>query len=135
MNIVNCPHVNGRYGAHGMCRTCYNKSREKRTPKWGKASGVKGRPRGSQDALRRQAGTCPHPDRPVRARGMCGPCYVTDMRERRIEPLIPNLGEIIEDMEFLNLTLVGAAHMFKTTEERLAKRLVNAGRKDLVPDE
>lgn len=70
-----------------------------------------------------------HPDRPHRAKGMCGPCYF--LAYRGGEPRNAYGKILVEELDFQTFTWDALEESFGTTREKLAKSLWQSDRKDL----
>jgi len=74
-----------------------------------------------------------HPDRPVRARGLCGPCYVVATRNGRLEPSEKRyVDALIEELEFMPRTWDQLEGDFGRTRQQMSAALYRRGRKDLI---
>jgi len=74
-----------------------------------------------------------HPDRPVRARGLCGSCYVMATRNRELEPSEKRyVDALIEELEFMPRTWDQLEGDFGRTRQQMSAALYRRGRKDLI---
>jgi hypothetical protein len=73
-----------------------------------------------------------HPDRDVRARGLCASCYVMEQRKPAFEPIWTRIDELIEVIQIRGGTWDELEHAFGMTRQYMNTRLRSRKRGDLV---
>ena len=96
---------------------------------------AKGNPKGRPNGGYLSLGKCNHPNRPVKARKLCGSCYEQARRQERLPGVNskdPYVWDLVEELEYHTFSWQELESAFNRPRKHLASALRRVGEEKLI---